>query len=251
MPAYDWFRQKSLSRYRASLCWGITLGLFLCVDCHTATGALTKQSPSPELRQPDGAQALASITVADGRLSVNLRQAELQEVLSRIGKEAGFSLKMASTARETISAQFTDMALTQGLRRLLRLASLSYAMIYEAKDNPGADLKELWVFSTGNEGAPDFPIVARRDEGAVTDPDRFQQESSTVGNPSPGLLRGQRPEAVAPPRENPFREFMSGQQPEPAAPPQPNPFLYTPNGQQPEVAAPSQPNPFLNLTPGQ
>jgi hypothetical protein len=143
------------------------------------------------------------------------------------------------------------MTLIQGLRRLLRLVSLSYAMVYEAKDDPGADLKELWVFSTGNEGAPDFPIVARRDEAAVTDPERSPQDSSTVGSPFPGLLRGQQPEAVAPPRENPFKEFMSGQQPKPAAPSQANPFLNAPNGQQPEVATPSQPNPFLNLTPGQ
>lgn len=225
MPAYDWFLQKSVSRFRASLCWGITLGLILGVDCYAAPGALSKQNPSPEFRQLDEAQALASITVADRRLTVNLRQAELQEVLSRIGKEAGFSLKMTLTAGETISAQFTDMALIQGLRRLLRLASRSYAMVYETKDDPGADLKELWVFSTGNESAPDFPVVARRDEGAVTDPDRLQQESSTVGNPFPGLLRGQRPDRMPPPRANPFKEFMSSQQPEPAAPPQPNPFL--------------------------
>ncbi len=193
------FLQNSLSSYRASLCWGVALGLFLCMNCYAATGALSKQSPSQELRQRDGAQARASITVADGRLTVNLRQAELREVLSRIGQEAGFSLMMASTAGETISVQFTDMALIQGLRRLLRLASLSYAMVYDAEADPRGGLQELWVFSIGNKGTPDFPTtVARHDAAAVTDPERSEQESSAAKNPLLALFRRQQPDTVPP-----------------------------------------------------
>ena len=239
--------QNSLGSYRARFCWGVALGLFLCMSCYAAPGTVGRQSLSQELKQRDEARARASITVADGRLSVNLRQAELREVLSRIGQEAGFSLMMPSTGEETISTQFTDMTLIEGLRRLLQLASLSYAMVYNAEADPKGRLKELWVLGAKNDGAHDFPTTGtRHDAVAVTEPEHSQQESSATKNPLLALFHSQRPDTVPPSREVPFMQLMKGQRPEPDALPQPSPFLDAVNGRRPSPTSPAKPSPFLD-----
>jgi len=242
------FLQSSLSGSRARPCWGVTLGLLLCVSSSAAPGAVGKKSPSQEVRQRDGAQARASITVADGRLSVNLSQADLRKVLRRIGQEAGFSLMMASTAGETISVQFTDMALIQGLRRLLRLASLSYAMVYDANVDTRGGLKELWVFGAGRGGASDLPrVVADQEEVDAPAPKRSLLDALASLQPpdAPPL------EPATSPQPIPFLDALRGQQPEVATPPQPIPFLDALRGQPSEPATPPQQNPFLSRTPGQ
>jgi hypothetical protein len=266
-------RVNLLNSSRARLCWGITLSLLLSVSYSAAPVALSKKSQSQEVRQGDGVQARSSITVVDGRLSVNLSQADVRKVLSRIGEKAGFSLMMASTAGETINVQFTDMTLIQGLRRLLQLASLSYAMVYDAKVDTGGGLKELWVFSSGRGGAPDLPrVVADQEEVDAPAPKRSMldalarlqpkdgqpAEPATSPQPIPFLdaLRGQQPEVATPPQPIPFLDALKGRQPKAAAPAQPTdrPDAMDTQGQpqgdqQPEVAPPPQENPFLSLNP--
>jgi hypothetical protein len=111
-------------------------------------------------------------------LSVDLRDADIAMVLSRIGEQAGFSVIMGPIARKTISVQFTDTELLQGLRRLLRLASLSYALGNTARTESGVGLKELWVFSEGEGDTRSLPRVAARTVEAPTpDTQQLQQES--------------------------------------------------------------------------
>ena len=70
------------------------------------------------------------VAVHQGRLSVNLWEADLGEVLAQIQQQAGISISVSPGPEHTVSVQFTDVALDQGLRRLLQLASQSYAMRY-------------------------------------------------------------------------------------------------------------------------
>jgi hypothetical protein len=268
-------RVTLLNSSRVRLCWGMTLGVLLCMSYAAAPVALSKKSPSQEARKGNGAQARADIMVADGRLSVHLSQADVRKVLSRIGEKAGFSLLMPPTAGETISGQFSNMELIQGLRRLLRLASLSYAMVYDAEVGSGGGLKELWVFGAGRGGAPDLPrVVADQEDADTLAPKRSLLEALASLQP-PGA---QPPEPANTPPTVPFIDALRGQPSQPASPPQPIPFLDAlrsrpsapatpeqptdhpddPNSQeqppddpQPEVAPPSPRHPFLSLNPRQ
>jgi len=60
------------------------------------------------------------VTVSEGSLSVDLREAPVREVLTMIGRQAGLRVRIDAKATRMVSAQFTGMALDQGLRRLLR-----------------------------------------------------------------------------------------------------------------------------------
>ncbi len=68
------------------------------------------------------------VVVHDGQLSVDLREAQVREVLAAIGQQAGLRVHVDAAAHGTVSAQFKNIALDQGLRRLLRAASLSYTL---------------------------------------------------------------------------------------------------------------------------
>jgi hypothetical protein len=62
----------------------------------------------------------------------------------------------------TVSAQFTAMALDQGLRRLLRVTSLSYALLYTRGPDATAILHEVRVFG---EERPEEP--ANHDQAPI------------------------------------------------------------------------------------
>jgi hypothetical protein len=94
--------------------------------------------------KPLGAQM--SVAVHAGQLSVDLREAQVQDVLAMIGQQAGLRVQGASAANRTVSAQFADMELDQGLRRLLRAASLSYTLLYARGPAATSILQEVRVF---------------------------------------------------------------------------------------------------------
>ena len=158
--------------------------------------------------------------MTQGRLSVDLREADIRTILGRIGEQAGFSLIMESTARKTISVQFTDVELIQGLRRLLRLTSLNHTMVYTTGVEAGDALKELWVFPEGGDSMRSLPTgAARNAEAVANDAQVLQKESPTPGTPFLGLVAGQQqsqqdqqPEAASPPQKNPFMDLIRRQQ---------------------------------------
>jgi hypothetical protein len=90
------------------------------------------------------------VTVHQGRLSVNLWEANLGEVLAQIHQQAGIAIRVRPSIEHTVSVQFTDVALDHGLRRLLQLASRSYAMRYAPGPTGEVALQEVQVFA----GAP-------------------------------------------------------------------------------------------------
>jgi hypothetical protein len=123
------------------------------------------------------------VTLVQGRLSVDARDVDIQMILQCIGEQAGFSLNLILIGRRTISVQFTDTELIQGLRNLLQLASLSYAMEYAPSAERGGGLKKLWVFSGGEEAPRSHNENAAHSVGATThDTQQLQQESSSPTN---------------------------------------------------------------------
>jgi hypothetical protein len=92
------------------------------------------------------------VAVHQGRLSVDLWEADLGEVLAQIHQQAGISISVSLGREHTVSMQFTDVALDQGLRRLLQLASQSYAMRYAPGRTGEVTLQEVQVFAEAPAG---------------------------------------------------------------------------------------------------
>jgi hypothetical protein len=94
------------------------------------------------------------VAVHQGQLSVDLWEAEVGEVLARIGHEAGVIITGSPPSGARVRAQFRDVELEAGLRRLLGRASLSYAIRY-ARDSTGAmAMQEVRVFGLAGEEPP-------------------------------------------------------------------------------------------------
>jgi hypothetical protein len=94
------------------------------------------------------------VAVHQGRLSVDLWGADVGEVLALIGQQAGIPIISGAGSGQQISIQFTGLELEQGLRRLLRSASLSHAIIYAQGPAGALIMKEVRVFWEGGAGRP-------------------------------------------------------------------------------------------------
>src|SRR4051794_19887668 len=66
------------------------------------------------------AESQLNITVHEERLSVDLQDADVGDVLAAIGRQAGLTILGHPRPAIRVSAQFTGMPLADGLRRLLR-----------------------------------------------------------------------------------------------------------------------------------
>jgi hypothetical protein len=94
------------------------------------TALLVGLLAGPGAGAPAPAEMRLRITAHDGRLSVDVHQAEIGAVLAQIGAQAGVHIVFASPAARQVSAQFSGVELDAGLRHLLRLAALSYLIRY-------------------------------------------------------------------------------------------------------------------------
>jgi len=93
------------------------------------------------------------VAVHQGRLSVDLWEVDLGEVLAQIQQQAGISIRVSPGPEHTVSVQFTAVALDQGLRRVLQLASRSYAMRYAPGPTGEVTLQAVQVFAQALAGA--------------------------------------------------------------------------------------------------
>jgi type II secretory pathway component GspD/PulD (secretin) len=93
------------------------------------------------------------VAVHQAQLSVDLQNADVAEVLSQIESQTAITINVNRMRRHTISAQFSNLELEQGLRRLLRLASLNYAILYQRGPGGTVDIQEVWVFDLASEAA--------------------------------------------------------------------------------------------------
>jgi type II secretory pathway component GspD/PulD (secretin) len=160
------------------------------------------------------------ITVQQGRLSVALRGADIRAVLAQIGEQAGVHIVFSQSSARKVSAQFANVELEEGLRRLLQLASLSYIVQYGPGPTGASVVQEVRVVGEKGEMAekdelpPNSLAAVERDveaEGTngntIDNPFRkLLEQVQATGQPSPGMAPG----AAAPLSEqeavNLFRE---------------------------------------------
>jgi hypothetical protein len=117
-----------------------------------------------ESRRTEGSsETQLYMRVRGGRLSVDLRQAEVGEVLARLAYEAGLVIVGSWRTKIQLSAQFTDVELEVGIRRLLRLASLSHAIRYAPGPTGEVAMQEVQVFGAANDGPPPQPRIIEPD----------------------------------------------------------------------------------------
>jgi hypothetical protein len=103
------------------------------------------------------------ITVQQGRLTVSLRGADVRTVVTEIGQLAGIPVMLGLIPERRVSAEFTDVALEEGLRRLLKLAALNHTILYAQGPAGKLVMKKVLVFGTEQGGMPRPPTAAEAD----------------------------------------------------------------------------------------
>jgi hypothetical protein len=163
---------------------------FLLVPC-TGTWAQGK-GPQVEAPSPKGAAKGIEVVVQHGRLTVSLQEADLGEVLAQIGKQAEIRISSGPSSGKKVSARFASIELEEGLRRLLRLASLSHIFLYA--NGPGGTLTiaEVRVLGEGKDTTP----------SQATSAEPRLQENEPSAAPSVGRARRSAPTVVEPVQES-------------------------------------------------
>lgn len=137
-------RQHRRIRYR--LC-SIMAGLLVLLP---GTGAWSSgKGLQAEDTRPRRATPGHAVVVQEGRLSVDVQAADLGEVLAQIGQQAGIRISAGPSAGKRVSARFADVELEEGLRRLLRLASLSHLFLYAQGPAGTVAITEVRVLGEG------------------------------------------------------------------------------------------------------
>ena len=132
------------------------------------------------------AEAQQDITVYQGRLSVHLQEADVREVLTAIGQQAGITIHADLRAEIRVSTHFSGMVLDEGLRHLLRRASLSSTMVYTRGPAWAVMLTAVYVFEEATGPAPNPQLAAEppskdnREEGGTSFAEALAQLSSAV-----------------------------------------------------------------------
>jgi hypothetical protein len=126
--------------------------LLLLIPC---TGAWSQGTgrPAEDTRQRSAAKGLY-VAVQEGRLSVDVQEADLGAVLAQIGRQAGIRISSGPSSGKRISARFAGVELEEGLRRLLRLSSLSHIFLYAKGPAGTVTIAELRVLGEGKDTSP-------------------------------------------------------------------------------------------------
>jgi hypothetical protein len=126
-----------------------------------ASAWLWAGEPKPGDVPLTGASSRLHVLVQQGRLSVDLWEADVEAVLAQIGQQAGIRILVSPSAEDKISVQFTGVTLERGLRRVLQRASRSYAVHFAPDPSGGVAMREVRVFGRVHDGSP-TPVGAER-----------------------------------------------------------------------------------------
>lgn len=138
---------------------GLVTGLLCLLIPFTGAWSQRKGLPAEDTRQRSTAKGL-HVVVQEGRLSVDVQEADLGEVLAQIGRQAGIRMSSGPSSGKRVSARFAGVELEEGLRRLLRLASLSHSFLYTTGPAGTVAITEVRVLGEGKDPSPRPATVA-------------------------------------------------------------------------------------------
>jgi hypothetical protein len=167
------------------------VALTVAVLGSTANGATVgaEQAPASAPAPPT-----RFVDVAGGQLTVDVRDADLADVLKQISERAGFELRTKGPLGH-VTATFTAVSLEDGLRRLVQAHELMLVYAAGESNRAGGGLLEVQVFA-----APSVTIRPGFDPGASATFAEINQLSRARDDPRtlPRLseLLGSAPEAV-------------------------------------------------------
>ena len=92
------------------------------------------------------------VQVEDNLLTLRLKDAPLEKVLTEIAHQAGIQITFYGRMEGALSADFSDLPMEKGLRRLIR--DFNYVFIYGAEKGRRGDpaIKELIIYSKEGKG---------------------------------------------------------------------------------------------------
>jgi hypothetical protein len=138
-----------------------------------------------------------AVVVHQGQLSVDVQAADLGEVLAQIGRQAGLRIVAGPSAGTRVSARFAGVALDEGLRRLLRLASLSHLFRYAPGPAGTVTLTEVHVVGAGPDTLPrPAPATDRGFSAASQAPEPVPDVGEAAPEPPPDPGRAAPGEAM-------------------------------------------------------
>jgi HEAT repeat protein len=143
------------------------VGAGLALIALTSTGAASDQAGEPRRRD--------TVRAKEGRLSVDVQGRSLEWVLGQISRAANVAFVTDEALPETtVSVQFGDIPLDEGLRRILKDQDSFF--FYEAEGNAPSALRVVWVYPKGQgrsiQPVPPERWASTRDlEKLLTDPD--------------------------------------------------------------------------------
>jgi hypothetical protein len=160
--------------------------LCLLIPC-TGAWAQGKGLRTEDTRQRSTAKGL-HVVVQEGRLSIDVQESDLGEVLAHIGRQANIRISSGPSVGKRVSARFTGVELEEGLRRLLRLASLSHIFLYANGPGGTVTISEVRVLGEGQDTTPRSATVAEphRQENAQnagTPVGRGRRQAQNVAEP--------------------------------------------------------------------
>jgi hypothetical protein len=170
----------------------IVAGLLVLLTPCPGAWSQGKGLPAEDTRQRNAPKGF-EVMVQAGRLSVDVQEADLAEVLAQIGRQASIRIAPGPSAGKRVSARFAGVELEEGLRRLLRLASLSHIFLYAQGRGGTVTISEVRVLAEGQETTP---------RPATSVEPRSQESDQAAGTPV-GRGRRQAPEVAEPVLESP------------------------------------------------
>ncbi|MBN1545036.1 MAG: HEAT repeat domain-containing protein [Syntrophaceae bacterium] len=135
------------------------------------------------------------VDLQKGTLSVQINNMPPVNILKIIGDEVGFRLMMIGSGESRITQDFSNVPLSEGIRRLV--GNRSVAMMYQIVDAPDdrkelQKIKEVWVFDSAG-AADDGPVSDTQEEDPEID---VSAESSRTASPNdPGRTDPLQPDA--------------------------------------------------------
>jgi hypothetical protein len=100
------------------------------------------------------------LSIHDERLSATLRQATVGEVFAELARQTGIHVQVEKAAAiETVSAEFTNLPLDEGIKRILQ--GKNYALTYSEGTHDrrgGAKIMAVRVLPTSTEPIPSEPV---------------------------------------------------------------------------------------------